>query len=145
MSGISLLSERQNSSSLRSGTNRAHFSSEIRQLERGDPAPQSPKPGDRDRIVVWRNSGLSYGQIARQLGCSRSAVAGHLWREARGAKTLAEAAEGGYGRAKLTRTQALEIRDSLESPKLLAERYGVAVNTIYHVRSGANWANRAAV
>ena len=43
------------------------------------------------------------------------------------------------GRAKLTTKQALDILKSTDKPKVLAERYGVKVATIYSIRQRRSW------
>ena len=52
---------------------------------------------------------------------------------------LASAKGTRNGRAKLTDLMVGEIRTSNDKARVLAERYGVALRTIYEVISGKNW------
>lgn len=90
-----------------------------------------------DEIRHYREMGATYGEIARQMGMTRNAVAGHLHR----ARPVSERTVG--RKRKLNTVSVLAIRSKRASGNWtlleLAELYGVHWTCIQKVCSGRSW------
>lgn len=94
-----------------------------------------------DALKRYEKEGHNLNALAKLAGVSGATVSDHKNGKKKDKVSKGRQAKGSKnGRAKLTENQVQEILESPHnSPQILAERFGVSVDTIRKIRNGQRW------
>lgn len=95
-----------------------------------------------ERIRALVANGWTYSEVAAKVGCTRNAVAGVMKRATGYKRTdppTGRLRGEDHQNAKISEADVREILVSLGRPADLAERFGIALSTVYHIREVRSW------